>query len=163
MGYLHSQSTHPHMPLSRSPGPQRCAQLCKPLFHHLFPAVESKILPYLFLHYFIFLYGKQLPQPFLCAVITFLVPMYWLSSPHLLASFQYFDPLLFFLILSFCFLPSLFPNSTPSLKQKGIIPQFPVLLVTPLVNHPNCKEEHTPPSFVNLVYKSDWVIGINIT
>lgn len=94
MGYLHSQSTHPHVPLLRSPGPHRCAQLCWPPFHHLFPAVESKILPYLFLHYFLFLYGKQLPQPFLCAVITFLVPMYLLSSPHLLASFQYFDPLL---------------------------------------------------------------------
>lgn len=45
---------------------------------------------------------------------------------------------------SVSFLSSLLPSSTLSLEQKGIISQFPVLLlVMPLVNHCNCKEEHT--------------------
>lgn len=55
-----------------------------------------------------------------------------------------------------CFLPSLCASATPRLQQKGIILHFSVLLlVMPLVNHPNCKEKYVPHHlwiwFTNLI------------
>lgn len=61
---------------------------------------KRNAVPDAFLHYFIYLYWKQFPQPFPCAVIASLIPMYCVSSPYLLACFQYFDPLPFFLSFS---------------------------------------------------------------